>query len=100
MTPYEFLTAQPGLRGLTLDCDDLVIDANGQTLHIGAGTRIVITPAPGRIRVDFTPEPQLDLGWGVRAPIRIEVLPDGVDAVGRKFGIVKRQRLVMQEVPA
>lgn len=100
LTPYEFLTAHPGLRGATLDCDNLSIVANGHTARIDAGTRIVITPCPGKFRIDCVPEPQLDLGWGVHAPIRFEVTPDGQFAIGRALGITQRKRLVFSMAEA
>ncbi len=99
MTPYEFLSKH-AVTGLHIECDAATIPVGDKTLHFGPDVHATISQAGQKFRIDFTGRvPEVDVGFGISAPIRLEVSPAGVDAVGSRFGITKRQRLVMQEVP-
>jgi hypothetical protein len=94
---YDFFTANP-VRGFTLDNDAFTVQQDGKTLHVPANMRCVVSDAPGKKRIDFSPEPRLDVGWGMSAPIRLEAMPDGaVFGVGSRLGITKRVRLQVME---
>lgn len=102
MTPFEILS-KLNMPGIDLTTKSAEFDVGGKSLRIGPGVKGTFLYQPDKIVLKLSGSvPSYHLMPLVNVPIEsIEFLKDGdAFAVGRFGGIVKRQRLVMQEVPS
>lgn len=98
MTPYEYLT-KLGATELAVTCPAGTMDVGGKQLHWPANPHAKIEQRADRFVVTFANPLTLAVGLGIRVPLSFEILPDATYAVGSRFGMTQRQKLVFQDFP-